>query len=178
MNHLHYFAYGSNLLVPRLHARVPSCKVLETARLTGYRLRWHKLGGNDQSGKCNVFMTSEPRDQVVGVVYRINTTEKHLLDEAEGLGHGYSIGTVSVRGTRSDYEAFTYVAVPEAIDESLIPYTWYKSLVLTGAKAHDLPAEYIAGIEAQEAIQDRDDARHALHMGIVSRPYEMADFLL
>ena len=38
-----YFAYGSNLSTPRLRARVPSARKLESAVLTHHRLVFHNL---------------------------------------------------------------------------------------------------------------------------------------
>ncbi len=47
-----------------------------------------------------------------------------------------------------------YVADADAIDDSLIPYTWYKDFVVDGARQHGLSEAYIANIEAVEARAD------------------------
>lgn len=54
-----YFAYGSNLCLPRLRSRVPSVALVGTAVLSGYELRWHKRS-TDTSGKCDVIAAPDP----------------------------------------------------------------------------------------------------------------------
>ncbi|WP_372836144.1 SufD family Fe-S cluster assembly protein, partial [Pontibacterium sp.] len=41
---MYYFAYGSNMSLKRLQARVPSAMPLCSATLTRYQLRFHKSG--------------------------------------------------------------------------------------------------------------------------------------
>jgi len=52
-----------------------------------------------------------------------------------------------------------YVAQSTHIDSSLVPYHWYKNLVLAGARYHGFPAEYIAAIEATPSKVDTDAKR-------------------
>jgi gamma-glutamylcyclotransferase len=54
-----------------------------------------------------------------------------------------------------------YVAERSHIQSELLPYTWYKRFVIEGARQHDLPAEYIARIEAMPATEDPDRTRDA-----------------
>ena len=53
------------------------------------------------------------------------------------------------------------------IDPARKPYTWYKALVVAGAKEHGLPASYIAGLETAEASEDPDRTRHDSNMRVV-----------
>ncbi len=48
-----YFAYGSNMSVRRLVARLPSASVVTTGFVTGYKLVFDKLSKKDGSGKCD-----------------------------------------------------------------------------------------------------------------------------
>lgn len=124
---IRYFAYGSNMCTSRLRARVPSCEVVTTARLLGYKLCFHKRS-RDQSAKCNAFETGSVSDVIWGVVFNIPPSEKRRLDRAEGLGNGYNEKTIDVI-TRSGghVTAITYYADKTAIAEGLSPYSWYKS---------------------------------------------------
>ena len=153
-----YFAYGSNMCTPRLRFRVPSAIPTGLAILAGYELRWHKRS-NDGSGKCNAYETSTQTSRVIGVLFEISQKEKSNLDSAEGLGYGYSGKDVVVIVNGRPVQAFTYVAAPSHINESLVPYTWYKYFVLAGAVEHKHPAEYVGVIEAIAAIVDPDPVR-------------------
>jgi hypothetical protein len=171
---LTYFAYGSNMHPVRLWQRVQSCVAIDLAEVTGYSLRFHKRS-LDGSGKCNLFHTGQGADRVHGVVYQIEAHEKPLLDEAEGVGRGYNVGHVRVAGMDEVYTAFTYIADPDFIDDSLTPYTWYKALVITGARMHRVPEHYIMHIDRHEAIEDSNTLRQKEHLDILEHPH--ADLL-
>lgn len=70
MSTLLNFSYGSNLLGKRMLQRVPSARVVQTARLDGYQLCWHKAG-QDGSAKCDIVRTSVAGACVHGVVYAL-----------------------------------------------------------------------------------------------------------
>ncbi|MDX1604973.1 MAG: gamma-glutamylcyclotransferase family protein [Candidatus Competibacterales bacterium] len=159
---IHYFAYGSNLLPQRLRERVPSSRPLDTATLTGHVLRFHKCGG-DGSAKCNVLHTGRAEDRVFGVVYAMLAVEQPLLDRAEGLGAGYRRAGLTVRTATRSYRTFCYIAEPDYIDEALRPYSWYRRLVLDGARHHGLPADYVAALARVRARRDPNPERHARH---------------
>jgi cation transport regulator ChaC len=157
------FAYGSNMLRARITARVPSARVVGPAVLRGHALRWHKVG-RDRSGKCDVVRDAAPGAAVHGVLYEIATAEKAALDRAEGLGAGYEEQTVPVECQGRVVPAHLYVA--SAIDPSLAPYSWYRALVVAGARQHALPAAYVEALQAVAAIEDADAERHALHIAL------------
>jgi len=154
-----YFAYGSNMSLRRLQQRVPSAQSLGTYSLEKHNLRFHK-SGKDGSGKCDAYYTGNKFDVVLGVLYEMEESEKLVLDETEGLGHGYVEKVVCVSAAEGDVVASaTYCAI--RIDESLLPYTWYKEHVMVGAREANLPPEYIAIIEAVQALKDPDKKREA-----------------
>jgi hypothetical protein len=163
MSAILYFAYGSNMCTGRLRFRVPHCRPTTIARLTGYRLRFHKRSA-DGSGKCNILRTDIPEDAVFGVVFEFPANEKEALDRAEGLGQGYDeeeLSVVSPDGARLD-AVYAYVADPTAIDDHLKPYSWYKEFVLSGAEEHWLPSDYVeTHIRAVVAVPDPDRRRDA-----------------
>lgn len=157
--HLYYLAYGSNLHPVRLQRRTPSCRIIGQAILTSYRLQFHKLG-KDGSGKCNAFFTGNADDRVIGIIYKINYDDKSALDDAEGAGYGYNIEEFSIKSENNRYNVFSYLADPAYIEDSVSPFSWYKNLVIHGAKFHRFPDTYIKNIESVGEIQDPDRARH------------------
>ncbi len=154
---LNYFAYGSNLLPPRLRARTPSCRVAVRATLPGYRLAFHKRGA-DGSGKGDACFTGAAQHRVHGVVYEIALEEKAALDRAEGAGYAVRELTVADAQGRS-LQAFAYIAEPSHIEPHLQPFSWYRALVLHGARVHGFPADYLAAIEAVTTRVDPDVRR-------------------
>lgn len=153
-----YFAYGSNMSYRRILQRTPSAVPLGTFSLQEHRLLFHKVG-QDSTAKCNAFHTHDPANTVLGRLYEIDATEKHLLDLAEGLGNGYEEKTIKVFNTtkRNAVKATMYYAID--IDSTLKPFTWYKHHVLIGAKEAGLPTEYVGIIESVPAIRDYDVVR-------------------
>ncbi|MBP2434578.1 hypothetical protein ABIF38_005508 [Bradyrhizobium japonicum] len=154
-----YFAYGSNMCTARLRERTPSCKPLGIATLPGHTLRFHKRS-RDKSGKCNAFASGN-NDNVIGVLFSFDPSERATLDAAEGVGSGYEHAIVTVineKGRRR--KVLTYRATPEHIDDNLKPYSWYKDFVLSGAREHGLPPDYIEKhIQSVEAIDDPNATR-------------------
>jgi hypothetical protein len=165
MPELLYFAYGSNLLPERLIERVPSAEFRTIARLPFHLLRFQKRG-TDGSAKCDVMLSQRESDAVFGVVYAIPSSEKPALDTAEGLGYEVVHGTaVSLLGNLG---VFFYRAHPEAIDQSLLPFDWYRALVLAGAKRFGFPASYCHAIEDMETTNDVDSERRCHYLGLLN----------
>lgn len=153
-----YFAYGSNMCLRRLRSRVPSSEFYAVASLKGYTLKFHKKS-TDGSGKCNAFQTNNSEDRVVGVIFEISKAEKSCLDNAEGVGKGYTEQMVELESSNGVIKAYMYIANSDAINDTLIPYTWYKDFVVEGARQYQLPVEYIRSIETVEAKMDSDEER-------------------
>lgn len=158
-----YFAYGSNLMSARLKARTPSARVVGRAILPRFQLRWHKIGA-DATGKCDIVFSDRPGDFVHGVAYRIRRAELRHLDQVEELGTGYYACNVPIHVGARRQLARTYRAIP--IDASLKPLDWYKRFVVHGAREHDLPERYIAGLARMPAITDTDQSRRMRNLRI------------
>lgn len=148
---IRYFAYGSNLCLRRLRDRAPSARPEGRATLPGYRLCWHKRSA-DGSGKCSV--SASENAIVHGVLFSMPAEEKVRLDAVEGLGNGYADVEVAVESKEGRVLASTYVATEEHVDESLKPYSWYRDLVIAGARTFGLPGDYIESLRQVSAIED------------------------
>ena len=170
-DYLFYFAYGSNLHPQRLKRRAPSSQPHFPALLPGHQLRFHKRG-RDGSGKCNVWRTDNPEDRVFGMLYRILTAEKPILDNIEGVGKGYRVESFPVHclDGQQRQASFYYVAEAEHIDDNLKPFSWYHEFVVSGARHHGLPADYIEHLSAVSARMDHDSERHHFHQRILLDP--------
>ncbi len=164
-----YFAYGSNMAVERLRARVASAVLLGRAVLIGHALRFDKPGSMDGTAKCDAACTGDPADRVLGALYSVPADELVVLDRFEGRGHGYERKTVDVVPENGEtVRAEIYVAT--AAHAHLRPLDWYKEHVLRGARALELPIAYIAAIEAVTADVDADHARRSRELSIYQRP--------
>ena len=151
-----YFAYGSNMSTRRLRERTSSAKPLGIAQLFEHRLIFHKIG-RDGSAKCDIHNTGRACDLFWGVLFKISTDERYLLDRAEGLNRGYGYKTVRVKSNETVIEAGAYYATH--IDVSLRPFDWYLNFVLKGAEEHGLPNSYLNSLKSWSAIVDPDSQR-------------------
>ena len=168
MRKIHYLAYGSNLHPLRLQERVPSAESIGVVEVRTRKLSFSKKS-KDLSGKCNFHATENVDDVVYGVLYEINPNDKEHLDRAEGKGKGYNEALIKLELDGVLYAPFTYVADSKYIDFSLLPYEWYKGLVVEGAKFHSMPDKYIEWIESFIAIPDSDPKRNAENQARLER---------
>ena len=155
MTTLPYFAFGSNLGLPRLRARIPEVEAVGAARLDGYELTWNKRSV-DGSAKCNVVVARKRTARVYGALFRLPQAGQRTLDQIEA---GYRRIEVDVVMERESVCAFTYQAAPEYVDNALVPFVWYRDLVVAGARAVPLPAGYVSQLRATTAVPDPDADR-------------------
>src|SRR5260370_42455179 len=137
-----YFAYGSNMLAERIKVRARDAKPLSIADVAGRRLTFHKIGtmkDGSKNGKCDICIDADPKAIVYGVLFeipepqftRLNTYEKGY-SSIELVVHSPRLGAVS---------AVAHLA--DTTDATLIPYDWYRDLVLEGALQHGILEPYI-----------------------------------
>jgi hypothetical protein len=157
---LPYFAYGSNLHPERLRRRIPGAELLGVGRLADHRLAFHKRSWVDGSGKCDAVPAAG--ESVHGALFRLPESGRERLATFEGLGQGYEEFEGQVLAASGAVDAFLYRAQPQAIDDDLRPFEWYKALVLVGVEFHDFPAPYRAAIQAIPAVVDPDPERAAV----------------
>lgn len=151
-----YFAYGSNLLIDQMRARIGSIGRVEQpprlATLANYRLTFQQCepGGDayanivdTDSGLLGRGMSGQ---SVLGVVYRCNAIELTKLDVFE---HGYErrpITVVDIAGVTLD--AVAYIVRPADALNIGKPNDAYLSRITTGARQHGLPESYVSEIVA------------------------------
>lgn len=161
---MHYFAFGSNMWVPRIEARLDRCIVVSTAWMDGWALRFHKRGG-DGSGKCDAFRTDATRDRLHGIVYELSASQKSRLDDIEGSGYT-SHGSRAMTAC-GELDVVLYTAVVDCIDAALRPFDWYLALVAAGAAAAGLPAAYVRDLQGTPCTPDPDHDRTALNRALL-----------
>lgn len=143
----------------RLRNRCPSSNPEFNAKLTYHKFNFHKKS-TDGSAKADAEYTGNSEDIVWGVVFSIDKSEETDLDNAEGLGHGYDKSEVDVIDVDGNtHKAKIYIAIENAINRTLQPYSWYKRFVINGAKQHNLPEEYVNKLNRFDAIEDPDRKR-------------------
>ena len=157
---MRYAAYGSNLHPFRLSERVASAELVTTGFLPGRNLHFHKRS-QDGSGKCNIMTGSEG---VHVAVYDVSAADKKALDRIEGVGEGYIEIDLDVPDVGL---CASYVAAETHVDDSLLPYDWYRELVLLGARAQHFPKAYIDAIAAIPCRADPDVDRRARNGAII-----------
>ena len=155
-----YFAYGSNMLTQWLtdQARAPSAVACGIARAPGFVVRFHKAS-KDKSGKCALIATADEAAAADGVLYEVSDVDGDSLDRAE---RGYSRRSVQlVLADGRTLNATTYMADENYVNEALVPFDWYRDLVVAGATEHQLPAHYIEELARVPAVSDSNSARAA-----------------
>ena len=160
------FCYGSNMLTERLSRRAPSAHLPVPAVLRGHGISFHKRG-QDGSGKCTVQPSHPARRVVHGVVFRVHPEHLGQLHAAEGVGNGYLFQPVAVVTPRGEIHAHAYVASPDAVDRELLPFDWYRDLVVRGAHEHGLPRSYTSRLRRVRCVTDPEAERALLHREII-----------
>ena len=158
------------MLTCKLKDRCPSAVPIGICKIKKHSLKFHKVSHaiskknriRDISGKGDI-VPSET-DEVYGVLFSIDKSEKRSLDKAEGYPkYGYdkkTIDVVTIKGEK--YKSVMYFAKKSAINPKKKPYHWYKEQVVQGAKEHGLPEDYIKKIKAVESIPDQDREREKI----------------
>jgi gamma-glutamylcyclotransferase len=155
-----YFAYGSNLHPSWLSSRVPSAEVVTKLNVPRWKLHFHKAG-TDDSAKCNIIPSNSSEDIIHGVIYEFNTVEQDKLDEVEFGYHARSMQFGHYK------EVLIYIAKDENINDQLLPYSWYRDIVIAGAEYHRFPGNYIKFLRSFSTCPDPDEERDRKHRSLV-----------
>ena len=149
-----YFAYGSNMLLERLQKRCKTACFLGVAVAHGYTLDFSKKSKDDGSGKATIAKTGNDT-ALYGALFEIDLNECPSLDRSEGSDYDRKDEFV-VRRVDNDKEltVTTYIAKHDAMEKNLMPYDWYKQLIVAGAWQGKLPDFYLARLKEIESIPD------------------------
>lgn len=145
-----YFAYGSNLLIQRLHLKNPSAKFVDVAELKGYKLTFTSFGKDPltltwMGGAATVLKSRQ--SSVWGCVYSLEMEHMKSLDKQEGVGKGfYEFAQVEVINSNGKkYSCRTYYVPKHVIDRDTHdshPSPQYMDIILRGARQNQLPITY------------------------------------
>ncbi len=158
-----YFGYGSNLNLAALRAKgvEPSSSV--RGMLRGWRLvfdmpHWFPIEG----GVGNIRRTGEPTDRVLGLVHTCGADDLAKLDAFEANGVAYARQTLHIETERGTCEAIAYVGIPSVLDPNGIPSRRYLNLLIAGAEAAGLDADYVGWLRAHPVLAERSFPPFAL----------------
>lgn len=140
-----YFAYGSNMDPVQMEQRVSSARALGVGRLRGYRLAFtHK----SRHGGAVADVVQADGQEVLGVIYELTLAELGALDRQEVLYRRIAVEIECEDTSRVD--AWIYLIKQPDLESKLAPRRDYLQRILDGAKAANLPADYIARLRAIE----------------------------
>jgi cation transport regulator ChaC len=142
-----YFAYGSNMCrATFIERRGMQPLATRRARLDGYRLCFDLPIGPGERGVANLIADGDA--STWGVAYLLADEACAFLDRTEGLHRGFykrlAVEIVADDGER--LAAFAYQGDLRRPERK--PSARYLGLLLAGAREQDLPAEYVAWLEA------------------------------
>lgn len=173
---MNYFAYGSNLHPIRLEDRLGPVEFMGIGTLKFTDLTFNKVGG-DGSGKATILTTSNPASRVLGAVYSLSKKQEKLLDGFESLGKGYHKSFVEVEMDNvQEMSCFTYEGMPEYVDDSSLPFHWYKKLVVMGGEFLNFPEDYIQFLKTIESVEDHDEKRKQVNQRLIKLMQEKNEF--
>lgn len=142
-----YFAYGSNLSKHQMTKRTGPILKARIARLDHYRLAFNNTDKAGTELYANIVPSAG--GIIWGVAYWCSPQAMTALDEYEGVADGCYrrewIEVDAIDGER--LQAEVYIGGEQFTVEEGRPSDWYSDIILLGAKEHELPEEYIRGIE-------------------------------
>jgi gamma-glutamylcyclotransferase (GGCT)/AIG2-like uncharacterized protein YtfP len=154
----HYFGYGSNMNLTSLRAKGVEPLASARAVLRGWRLRFNVQHFFRHEGGVGNIEPSSDGGVVHGLVHECPDEALAALDAMEALGHGYDRICVQIEADGEQLSAYTYVGMPEFIDDKCLPSRRYLNIVLDGARQAGLDPEYIQNLEMQPVHRPNDYA--------------------
>lgn len=141
-----YFAYGSNMDPGQMRERCPGSTSRGAAVLEGYRLIFTWDSSRWRGGVGSI--VPEPGAQTWGVLWDITPADEASLDRYELVHRDiYRKEVVAVLAAGQALDALVYVATET---EWRRPSRRYLDSLVRGARAHDLPGDYLSRLEAVE----------------------------
>jgi cation transport regulator ChaC len=142
-----YFAYGSNMDPKQMASRCPGATAIGRARLADHELAfvWDSPGWG---GGVATVIPSSGRE-VWGVVWDLTDTHIEALDRYEGIAVGaYFKEHIDVQAETGLVNALIYLATDT---REKLASKRYVDVLVRGAKAFDLPADYVKHLRARRS---------------------------
>ena len=142
------------MLLERLQKRCKTASFLGVAVAHGYTLAFSKKS-KDGSGKATITKTVNDDTALYGVLFEIDLDERPGLSRAEGSDYDRNDEFVVMRADSNEkLSVTTYVAKHSAMENNLVPYDWYKLLIVAGAWQGKVPDLYLARLKAIVSTPD------------------------
>ncbi len=154
------FAYAGNMDYSAFAGNIPSAKKIGPAYLPGYTFSFNK-DGEDLSAKANIMPSeSSPGSKVWGVLMEIDDNEKGLFFNGDTWSSDFELQPVTCKTeSEQEYAAEAFISKPHAVNDSQLPYDWYKERIIHLATLAGLPVEYIQSLESGISKPDPDVQR-------------------
>lgn len=146
-----YFGYGSNMDAGSLRAKGVQPLSSTPALLTGWRLRFNvEHFFPHEGGVGNIEPSREPDSGVWGVLHHLHDEHLALLDQSELYPDGYDRIEVPVHTRGGErVAALAYVGTPRFVNDACLPTRRYLNILVAGARAAGLDADYVAWIDSR-----------------------------
>ncbi|REC94447.1 gamma-glutamylcyclotransferase family protein [Kushneria indalinina] len=150
----YYFAYGSNMNVDRMQARVGKTRRMLSATLRNWRLYFDKASRVDGVAHANVRM--EEGGLVEGVLYELtHPAQIRDMDPFEGHPCEYCRQVAMVDTADGPLAAWVYVALPGKTGSGRLPAREYLGHLLAGRDF--LSHAYLERLSTQHCIDSLED---------------------
>lgn len=150
----YYFAYGSNMNVARVDARIGATRRVLSGVLADHELRFDKASRVPGIAHANV--AHRPGERVEGALFELSAPQQiELMDPFEGVPHDYQRQRHAIHTAEGEIDAWVYIAVPERIRHALRPAREYLEHLLAGEPF--LSPEYYARLARVEAVEGLGD---------------------
>jgi hypothetical protein len=147
---IYFFAYDMLMDHTMVSRYTKGLVPFKAVRMVNHRLSWPWYYPPASTALPSVLRTNEPGDEVWGLLYNANNVAFKLLERHLKVPTRYYRKSVSVEdhGGRS-YSAFAY-ALTLRSDEDLKPSAEFRDQLVEVARTNELPAQWIARLEALE----------------------------
>ena len=142
-NEVWHFAYGSNLYIPQMLARVGEWTTSKKAQLRGWRLILNVKSTRWGGGTANIRRTDKPNDVVYGAIYLISRRKLEVLTEYEGIRPQ----SVRVESEGKEVEAKTYIFNQNK--SPLKPVPLYIETIIRGLRQHCYGKDIIEAVKKE-----------------------------
>ncbi|NIC07368.1 gamma-glutamylcyclotransferase family protein [Billgrantia bachuensis] len=151
----YYFAYGSNMNVARVEARIGATRRCLAGALYDHALRFDKASRVAGIAHANVIPVAGER--VEGALFELlEPAQIERMDPFEGYPSEYERHRLPIVTQEGPIEAWVYIAAPGTTAQALKPAREYLDHLLAGEPF--LSADYhrrLARVEAVNGLEDR-----------------------